>query len=116
MGFRKGWDFNWIKHMEPGTSGTADWDTSFSDTVMDRPLLPGRKQPRLEIATRIQAILVILEDGYSHKAGVIAYQLRISSRTVRRTLHYMRDEMGMPIQSTTAGFSLSAAPIPETTV
>ncbi len=58
---------------------------------------------------RIQEILQILNDGKPHQAGRIAFQLGVSARTIRRTLHQMRDDMKMPIQVGTKGFFIEGA-------
>lgn len=51
----------------------------------------------------------VLSDGKPHKAGRMAYQLGVCTRTVRRTLHYMRDELNLPIKANRQGFFLDSA-------
>jgi hypothetical protein len=54
--------------------------------------------------TRILVLAKILSDGKAHKAAVIASELGTSERNVRRYLHFMQQEMKLPIQSGNAGF------------
>lgn len=58
----------------------------------------------IEASPHTVAIAGILSDGKPHKAGEIAFALKISSRTVRRHIHWMRDELGMPIEAGIFGF------------
>ena len=46
----------------------------------------------------------ILSDGKPHPAGRIAFTLNVSSKTVRRKLQYMREELKLPIEPTRQGF------------
>ena len=61
-----------------------------------------RKLPRLPV----DKLLQILSDGQAHTAGELAFQLGVSSRTVRRHLHMLRDERGLPIHLSRRGFIL----------
>ena len=46
----------------------------------------------------------ILSDQKPHPAGELAYVLGVSSKTIRRKIHLMRDELNFPIEPTRKGF------------
>ena len=46
----------------------------------------------------------ILSDQKPHPAGELASYLGVSSKTVRRKLHLMRDKLKWPIEPTRQGF------------
>jgi hypothetical protein len=52
----------------------------------------------------ILALAKILSDGKKHKAAALGGKLRMSERKVRRYLHFMRDDMQLPIESSNTGF------------
>ena len=54
--------------------------------------------------TEILAIAKILSDGKPHKAGDLAVRLGTSEKNIRRYLHFMREEMQLPIKSGNTGF------------
>jgi predicted transcriptional regulator len=58
------------------------------------------------VASRISALLNIFHDGQPHKAAELAQRIGVNSRTIRRTLHLMRDEMGVPIIAGREGFQM----------
>ena len=57
-----------------------------------------------EVDTVVLQISRILSDQKPHTAGEIAFYLGISSKTVRRKLHFMRDELKWPVEVTRKGF------------
>lgn len=55
---------------------------------------------------QLQQVLKILSDRKPHKAGEIAFTLGLHSRTIRRVLHRLRDELGYDIDASRMGFTL----------
>lgn len=62
--------------------------------------------PESSQSRQMRQVLEILQDGKPHKAGEMAFALGIHSRTVRRILHYLRDQAGLNITTSRLGFSL----------
>ncbi|MBA4147835.1 MAG: HTH domain-containing protein [Verrucomicrobia bacterium] len=60
------------------------------------------------LSGRIANLLNIFGDGRPHKAAELAQAIGVNSRTIRRTLHMMRDEIGIPLESSREGFHLTA--------
>lgn len=58
------------------------------------------------LSGRIANLLNIFGDGKPHKAAELAQVVGVNSRTIRRTLHMMRDEIGIPLEATRQGFCL----------
>jgi hypothetical protein len=52
----------------------------------------------------VSHIVKRLADGKPHKAGSIAFDLGVCTRTIRRAIHHMRDELGLPIVTGRYGF------------
>ncbi len=61
------------------------------------------------LSGRIASLLKIFGDGEPHKAAALAQHIGVNSRTIRRTLHLMRDEMGIPLIAGRDGFLLENA-------
>ena len=70
---------------------------------------PDQKQRVSRYSTlsgRIATLLNIFSDGKPHKAAELAQIIGVNSRTIRRTLHLMRDELGLPLETSREGFLL----------
>lgn len=69
------------------------------------------QRPRISrystLSSRIATLMNILGDGKPHKAAELAQYIGVNSRTIRRTLHLMRDELGLPIETGREGFWLT---------
>ena len=66
---------------------------------------PAKQQPPLDPSVAILADM--LRDGEAHTAGALCQRFNVHSRTIRRWIYHLRDEMKMPIESTRMGFVLA---------
>ena len=66
----------------------------------------GKRDESVTDYTYAAKIEHMLSDGRPHTAAELARRLGVSSRTLRRWLHFFRDELGMPIETHTKGFVL----------
>lgn len=95
--------------MKNNTSTNVDGQESSETPGSDQSYLESSYHARRTVGKKqqVNTILQLLNDGKPHKAAAIAFELGVNSRTVRRTMHYMRDRLKLPIEATREGFLMA---------
>ena len=72
---------------------------------------PARSNPsarqKLQLDPKVAILADMLRDGKPRTAGALCQRFNVHSRTIRRWIHHLRDELKMPIESTRFGFVLA---------